>query len=175
MEAIISFDIKKGISKNGVLPWNVQENLQHFYNKTKCNAVIMGRTRYISIPESKRPLKNRLNVVLTREPNKYKEIVDRFKNVFFTNHENVHEIILLFPNKYSDTYPILNKFFKMFFIGGNEIIYNKYMPLCKSIWVTKMKEDYGCELFFDYNLEDKFCEEKVFESEVCNIYKYSIV
>jgi len=174
MEAIIAFDIKKGISKNGSLPWNVQEDLHHFYNKTKCNAVIMGRTTYFSIPDSKRPLKNRLNIVLTREPNKYKEISNSFKNVIFTNDENIYENILLFPNKYSDMYHVLDKFFKIFFIGGNEI-YKKYMPLCKTIWVTQMKEDYGCDLIFDYNLEDKFCEEKVFESELCNIYKYSIL
>ena len=171
MEAIIAFDIKKGISKNGVLPWNIQEDLQHFYNKTKCNTVIMRRTTYCSIPESMRPLKNRLNIIFTREPNKYKEIAEQYKNVLFTNNENIDENILLFPNKYSDTYDVLDKFFKIFFIGGNEI-YKKYVPLCKTIWVTKMKKNYGCDLFFDYNLEDKFCEEKVFENERCSIFKY---
>jgi dihydrofolate reductase len=173
MEAIIAFDIKKGISKNGVLPWTVQEDFQHFYNKTKCNVVIMGSATYFSIPESKRPLKNRLNIVLTREPGKYKEIAEKFKNLLFTDDDNIHENILLFPNKYSDTYPVLDNFFKIFFIGGNEI-YKKYMPLCKTIWVTKMKEDYGCDLFFDYNLEDKFCEKKVFENERCSIFKYTL-
>jgi hypothetical protein len=37
-----------------------------------------------------------------------------------------------------------------------------------------MKEEYGCDLFFDYNLEDKFCEKKVFENERCSIFKYSL-
>jgi dihydrofolate reductase len=174
MEAIVAFDIKKGISKNGILPWNIKEDLQHFYNKTKCNVVIMGRTTYFSIPESKRPLKNRLTIVLTREPTKYKEIVELYKNVIFTDHENIHENILLFPDKYNDIYPNLDKFFKIFFIGGNEI-YKKYIPLCKTIWVTQLKKDYGCDLFFDYNLEDKFCEKKVFENNDCNIFKYSLL
>ena len=171
MEAIIAFDIKKGISKNGILPWCIKEDMQFFYTKTKCNVVIMGRNTYFSIPESMRPLKNRLNIVLTREPKKYKQITEQYKNVLFTNDENIHENILLFPKKYSDTYNVLDKFFKIFCIGGNEI-YQKYMPLCKTIWVTKMKQDYGCDLFFDYNLEDKFYEEKVFENERCSIFKY---
>jgi dihydrofolate reductase len=174
MEAIVAFDIRKGISKNGILPWNVKEDLQHFYNKTKCNIIIMGRTTYFSIPEIKRPLKNRLTIVLTREPCKYKEIVDQYKNVLFTDDENIYENILLFPNKYNDTYPILDKFFKIFFIGGNEI-YKKYIPLCKTLWVTQLKQDYNCDLFFDYNLEESICEEKVFENDECNIFKYTIL
>lgn len=174
MEAIIAFDIKKGISKNGIIPWNIKEDLQHFFNKTKCNVVIMGRTTYFSIPENKRPLKNRLNIVLTREPNKYKEIAELYKNVIITDDENIHENILLFPNKYNDTYPTLDKFFKIFFIGGNEI-YKKYIPLCKTIWVTQLKEDYGCDLFFDYNLENIINEEKVFENNNCNIFKYTLL
>jgi dihydrofolate reductase len=172
MEAIIAFDIKKGLAKNGCLPWNIKEDLQFFYNKTKCNVVIMGRTTYFSIPDSKRPLKNRLNIVLTREPQKYKDLVNEFENVLFTNDETIHENIILFPNKYKDIYPVLEDFFKIFIIGGNEV-YKTYMPLCKTIWVTQIKEDYSCDLFFDYNMENKFNEEKVFENDKCKIYKYT--
>jgi dihydrofolate reductase len=172
MEAILAFDIKKGISKNGILPWNIKEDLQFFYKKTNCNVVIMGRNTYFSIPDNKRPLKNRLSIVLTREPEKYKEITNKYNNVIFTDDENIYENILLFPKKYSDTYPTLDKFFKLFIIGGNEI-YQKYIPLCKILWVTKINSDYGCDLIFDYNLEDNFCEEKVFENNTCEIYKYT--
>ena len=172
MEAILAFDIKKGISKNGVLPWNIKEDLQFFYNKTKCNIVIMGRNTYFSIPDDKRPLKNRLNIILTKDPQKYKEITETYKNVFFTDNEKIHENILLFPNNYNDIYPVLKKFFKIFIIGGNEI-YKKYIPTCKILWVTKIKADYGCDLFFDYNLENEFSEEKVFENENCCVYKYT--
>jgi len=172
MEAILAFDIKKGISKNGVLPWNIKEDLQFFYNKTKCNVVIMGRSTYFSIPHDKKPLKNRLNIILTREPNKYKKISYTYKNILFTDNENIHENILLFPKKYNDVYPVLQKFFNIFFIGGNEI-FNKYIPLCRVLWVTKIKSDYGCDLFFDYNLENEFSEEKVFENNEYSVYKYT--
>jgi dihydrofolate reductase len=109
---------------------------------------------------------------LTREPENYKDIVDNFKNVLFTNDETIHENIILFPNKYKDIYPVLDDFFKIFIIGGNEI-YKTYIPLCKTIWVTQIKEDHGCDLFFDYNLENNFNEEKVFENHEFKIYKYT--
>ena len=172
MEAILAFDIKKGISKNGILPWNIKEDLQFFYNKTKCNVVIMCRNTYFSIPDDKKPLKNRLNIILTREPNKYKNISNTYKNILFTDNENVDENILLFPKKYNDVYPVLQKFFNIFFIEGNEI-FNKYIPLCRVLWVTKIKSDYGCDLFFDYNLENEFAEEKVFENNEYSVYKYT--
>jgi len=172
MEAVLAFDIKKCISSHGVLPWNIKEDLQFFYNKTKCNIVIMGRNKYFSIPHDKREFKNRLNIILTKEPHKYKEITETYKNVFFTDNEKIHEIILLFPNHYNDVYPVLEKFFKIFIIGGNEI-YKKNIPVCKILWVTKVKSDYGCDLFFDYNLENEFSEEKVFENETCCVYKYT--
>jgi len=171
MEAIIAFDIKKGLSKNGLLHWNIKNDLQFFYTKTKCNVVIIGKNRYFSIPESKIPLKNRLNIVLTREPTKYKDIAKQYKNLLFTNDEKIHENILLFPKKYNDTYSVLESFLKFFCVDGNEI-YKKYMPLCKTIWVTRMNNDYGCDLFFDYELEDCFCEKKVFENRDCTIFKY---
>ena len=171
MEAILAFDIKKGISKNGVLPWNIKEDLQFFYSKTKCNVVIMSRNRYFSLPHDKKPIKNRLNIILTREPNKYKNISYIYKNILFTDNENIHETILLFPKKYNDVYPVLQKFFNIF-IGGNEI-FNKYIPLCRALWVTKIKSDYGCDIFFDYNLENEFAEEKVFENNEYSVYKYT--
>jgi len=96
MEAILAFDIKKCISSNGVLPWNIKEDLQFFYNKTKCNIVIMGRNKYFSIPHDKREFKNRLNIILTKEPHKYKEITETYKNVFFTDNEKYMKLYYYF-------------------------------------------------------------------------------
>jgi dihydrofolate reductase len=172
MEAILAFDIKKGISKNGILPCNVKEDLQFFYSKTKCNVVIMSRNRYFSLPHDKKPIKNRLNIILTREPRKCKNISNTYKNILFTDNENIDENILLFPKKYNDAYQVLQKFLNICFIGKNEI-FNKYIPLCRVLWVTKHKSDYGCDLIFDYNLENEFAEEKVFENNEYSVYKYT--
>ena len=56
-----------GIKNN--LPWNLPNDMQYFKNMTTDSVVIMGKKNYLSIPEKFRPLKNRINIVLTREPN----------------------------------------------------------------------------------------------------------
>lgn len=172
MESIMAFDMKKTISKNGILSLQTKEELYFFYNKTKCNVIITSKNTYFSKSFHEIKVISRLNIVLTKYPSKYKEIFETYKNTVFTDNENIYENILLFPKKYSDIYHVLQNFFTIFFIGENKIV-KKYTPLCKVLWVTKVKSDYGCDLFFDYNLENEFSEEKVFENENCCVYKYT--
>uniref|UniRef100_A0A1A8MIY9 dihydrofolate reductase n=1 Tax=Nothobranchius pienaari TaxID=704102 RepID=A0A1A8MIY9_9TELE len=66
-----------GIGKNGDLPWHpvrLNREFAHFRKMTstpfvegKQNVVIMGRKTWFSIPEKNRPLKDRINIVLSRE------------------------------------------------------------------------------------------------------------
>lgn len=172
MEAILAFDIKKGtIARKGVLQPTTKEKLQIFYDKTKCNIAIMSRATS-DVSSNKNTSKNRVYLVLTREPRNYKEIADTYKKNIFKNDDNINENILLFPKNYSAMYSVLEKFFSIFVIYHDEP-YKKYIPLCKSLWVTKYKMDYGFDLFFDYDLEKSVSEEKVFENCDCSIYKYT--
>jgi len=172
MEAILSFNMKNCISKNGALQNSIKESLQIFYNKTNCNIVIMSRAKS-GISYKKETSKNCLHIVLTREPHNYKKIAETCKKNIFKNDDNINENILLFPKNYSTMYSVLQKFFSIFVIHYDEP-YKKYIPLCKSLWVTKYKIDYyGFDLFFDYDLEKSVSEEKVFENCRCSIYKYT--
>ena len=70
---IVVADFNSGIGKNGMLPWHLPGDMRHFkeltitaQSKSKKNAVIMGRKTWESIPEKFRPLKKRINSVLTR-------------------------------------------------------------------------------------------------------------
>nr|ACI67330.1 Dihydrofolate reductase [Salmo salar] len=66
-----------GIGNNGNLPWHpkrLNNEFKYFQKMTmtssvegKQNVVIMGRKTWFSIPERNRPLKNRINIVLSRE------------------------------------------------------------------------------------------------------------
>jgi dihydrofolate reductase len=56
------------IGQGGDIPWQVPEDQANFRRLTKGNAVIMGRATWDSLPERFRPLPDRLNVVLTRDP-----------------------------------------------------------------------------------------------------------
>lgn len=69
---IVATDVESGIARNGAIPWHSTEDLKHFRELTsqaakgkKC-CVIMGRRTWDSIPPQHRPLKNRINVVLSR-------------------------------------------------------------------------------------------------------------
>ena len=54
------------IGRNGDLPWHLPDDLKHFQRATHGHYVIMGRKNYESIPLKYRPLKDRENIVVTR-------------------------------------------------------------------------------------------------------------
>ena len=49
------------------LPWHLPNDMLFFKKQTLNSVVIMGKKNYISIPEKFRPLKNRTNIILTRD------------------------------------------------------------------------------------------------------------
>lgn len=74
---ILAADLNGAIGKNGDLPWSIKDDMNYFHwvssglNRSgdisePRNAVIMGRKTWESMPDSMRPLENRLNVVVTR-------------------------------------------------------------------------------------------------------------
>lgn len=68
---IVAHDSSRGIGKNGSLPWKLSKEMKYFAAATTAapsglqNAVIMGRTTWESIPARFRPLKDRVNIVLS--------------------------------------------------------------------------------------------------------------
>lgn len=65
---IFASSIDGGIGKDGAIPWDIKEEMARFSSVTKGegnNAVIMGRKTWESIPQNNRPLKNRLNIIIS--------------------------------------------------------------------------------------------------------------
>ena len=54
------------IGRNGQLPWKIPGDLKRFQKLTMGKPVVMGRLTYESMGE---PLKGRLNIVITSNPN----------------------------------------------------------------------------------------------------------
>jgi len=63
--SVIAAIAKNGVigRSNGEMPWHVKEEFQHFRNTTLGYPLIMGRKSYDALGK---PLKGRLNIVLTR-------------------------------------------------------------------------------------------------------------
>lgn len=56
------------IGRDGDLPWHLPDDMAHFQRTTRGHHVITGRKNYESIPPKYRPLKGRVNLVVTKDP-----------------------------------------------------------------------------------------------------------
>jgi len=62
---IVAVDRKGAIGKGGKLPWHYSADMKFFRETTTGHAVVMGRKTWLTLGK---PLKNRLNIVLSRDP-----------------------------------------------------------------------------------------------------------
>ena len=164
MESICAIDLNNGLSKEGIIPWKSKKDLKFFQNKTINNVVIMGKNTYFSLPDEVKPLNNRLNIVLTSNPEQFLNLYDGIRNVIFTNNDKIHNAILNYREKYIEKYTFLSSNFKIFFIGGKKI-YEQYISLCEKVWVTQIKKDYDCDLIMDIDYSKQFKEPQLIEED----------
>ena len=70
MAMIVAMDEDGCIGHQGDLPWRLKSDMQRFKSLTEAdgfNAVIMGRKTWDSLPDSFRPLPERINIVMSRD------------------------------------------------------------------------------------------------------------
>ncbi len=159
MKMVIDFDIvvaadkKRGIGKDGRLPWHLPGDLKYFRKLTTTtksgsyqNAVIMGRKTWESIPDKHRPLNGRLNVVLTKDQN-YK-VPDGVLKVASLD----AALDLL------EDFPVEN----CFILGGGQI-YDLALrhDRLRKVYLTEVDAELNCDTFLP-DFERAF--EQVFES-----------
>jgi dihydrofolate reductase len=141
VEAILAVDSQFGLAKDGKIPWNSKTDLNFFKNKTMNNVVIMGTNTLLSLPGSN-PLPHRLNIVITNNKEKHSKNYDIFTNIIFVSLDKALHIM---HNNYKDK--------TIYIIGGNQI-YDLLIPYCSTIWLTQIKKNYNCTLFFKYDLNN---------------------
>ena len=66
---IVAIAKNRVIGKNNQLIWHLPKDMKFFMDSTMGKYIITGRKNYESIPEKYRPLKNRTNIIVTRNHN----------------------------------------------------------------------------------------------------------
>ena len=153
MKAILHADREWGIGKNNSLMFRIPADMQFFKNTTTGNVVVMGYNTLKSFPDGK-PLKDRVNIVLSAEPAKCDGciIVNSLKELFA-------EI-----SKYDED--------KVFIIGG-AMTYKTLLPYCSEVLVTKVDAVGGADTFFE-NLDKNPDFELVYESAPVETNGYTV-
>ena len=176
IEAIVAVDQGFGLAKNGQIPWKSKTDMNFFKETTTNNIIVMGSKTLLSLRNAL-PLPNRLNIVLTREPcvftndPKYKDL----NNILFLDEQEL-DSFLKNPSQISQEHnKYLKSDYKIFIIGGEQI-YSKYCSKCSTIWLTKIKANYKCDLIFSYhnvlfNLEKYICD-VYYEDDELQIMRY---
>ena len=134
MNLIVAVDKNWGIGKNNKLLTSIPADMKFFVSKTTGNVVVMGRKTLESFP-NKKPLKNRVNIVLTRNPDYQVEGA-----IVVRSDEELRAELAKYDSE------------KIFVIGG-ESIYKKMLNMCDVAYVTKMDYAYDADAHFP-NLDE---------------------
>lgn len=132
------------IGGNNQLLWNIREDLQHFKKLTTEKIVIMGFNTFESL--NFKPLRNRLNIVLTSKSENLKFLEE--DNLLFAN--NIPELFELLKNHLSQ---FDNK--EIMIIGGGKI-YQEFLSITDVIYLTEIDLEVEGDSYFLFNQEE-FC------------------
>ena len=155
---IVACDNQGGIAKNGSIPWNFPQELRYFSkvtsntkNPTKKNALLMGRKTWESLP--RRPLPNRVNIVLSSKPASTSENSD--PNIVFVSSI---EIALKYVNQH-------DQIEQLFVIGGEQIYHTfmtEYSSKIDHIYYTEIQENYQCDQLFPVSFLENYTKHEIY-------------
>ena len=135
MNLIVAVDRNWAIGKDNKLLVSIPDDMKFFRETTTGKVVVMGRKTLESFPNGK-PLKNRVNIVLTRDP---KYSVDGA--IIVHSREELDKEL----NKYDSN--------DIYVIGG-ESIYRLLLDDCHRAFVTYVDYSYDADTYFP-NLDEK--------------------
>jgi dihydrofolate reductase len=121
---IVATDRQRGIGIHNTLPWRLPEDLAHFKRMTSGHPIIMGRKTFESIG---RPLPNRRNIVITRNPGWHADGVEAVASL-----DAALQLLGSLP---------------AFVIGGAQI-YIEALPYADRLIVTEIDKMFDCDAFF---------------------------
>ena len=120
ISAIVAVDENWGIGFNGELLEKIPEDMKQFRLLTHKRTILMGRKTWET--NTKKPLPDRLNLVITRGERKFDNMT------VFINMEEAKVRAKEAAKNHNDEW---------FVIGGGQI-YKELLPLCDRVYVTKI-------------------------------------
>lgn len=127
MIAIVAVDKNWGIGKDGEQIVYIAEDLKRFKAFTTGNTIILGRKTMATFPGSK-PLKNRRNLILSRNPDFRPEGAEVFPGL-----EELMEKVTDPDNTY---------------VVGGASVYHTMIGQCDRAYVTKIDAEYPADCWF---------------------------
>ena len=129
MKMIVCVAEDFGIGNNNDLLFSLPPDMKFFRETTMGKVIIMGRGTLDSFPGGK-PLKNRTNIVITRDKSFVREGAE-----VFNSKEEILEYVKQFDSD------------DVFVIGGGQI-YELFRDVCNEALVTKVRKKVPCDTFF---------------------------
>lgn len=151
---IVAATRNMGIGLNGSMPWKgLRKEMQYFARVTTrlppqapvgaVNAVIMGRKTWDSIPPKFRPLKDRLNIVITRSaPSNPPDST-----------LPITEAVRVGSLEQALSYAASRATSRVFVMGGAQIYAAALqLPGARRVLLTSIERDFECDTFFPIQL-----------------------
>jgi dihydrofolate reductase len=131
---IVAMDERRGIGKQGGLPWRLSADMKRFRQLTMGHHLVVGRKTFESIGK---PLAGRQMIIVTRDPGYHADGC-------FTVHSIKEAVALARQRGESEL-----------FIGGGAAIYAGTLDLAERIYLTQVHADADADTFFpDFNRDD---------------------
>lgn len=125
---IVAMDPNGLIGKQNNLPWpRIRADMKWFQDRTENNSVLMGRYTWESIPETKRPLSNRENMVLSTHGNYVANGADVYHDFEFALQEAVGPVVYI--------------------IGGREV-YRLALPFADTLVISHIGLPFHGDVYF---------------------------
>lgn len=149
----VAFSKNYGIGLKNNLPWcHLKEDMRLFSKRTTGsgnNAVIMGKNTWLSIPECRRPLKNRTNIVISSSSSSLSLVGNPH---VFSSINDAMTFCECEPSKYDE----------LWVIGGSRMydeFLNTYCNKLNRVYITYVCGDYECDTFIHFPAAN-YCVEK---------------
>lgn len=139
--SIAAVDEDFGIGKDNKLLAHIKPDLQYYKNTTNGQVIVMGYNTYHSLP--KRPLPNRINIVLTT------------KQISIDGAMVVHSLQELL--KAIEPFQASGK---NIFICGGASLYKQMMPYVEKLYITHIFRKLNADTFFPTISEDVWALER---------------